>query len=449
MTNTKLPYGVGPDDALEAILTGKNTFITGGGGSGKSHLINTLRDFYAEDSLFLGPTGLSALNIKGMSCHKALGLTLGVTLPQDIPTVRSKKQAQLLSSKAINRIVIDEASMVRSDKFWEMDYKLRYFRKIDKPFGGLQVIALGDGFQISPVLTRQEEPLFREVHGSEIPFGSPSWVDCNFTNILLNKIHRQTDLEFVMHLNNLRMGNGIDLAIEYINDNCYAKGLHSEAVTLCSTNALAEEINKKMFNSLPGKSTKFTAVIRGEFKERPVLEEFELKIGTKVMIVSNCSAENPRYVNGSVGYVTKILRDGIEVDIDGELVEVLPKIWENVVYNFKPAVNPDGTPDLDAKGKQREVVTEEKIGSYVALPVKLGYAITTHKSQGLTLGKVNIDFGAAGAFTPGQAYVGLSRASTVDGLRMVRPLRRKDIKIDTRIVSFYNKTFPNMPMFKE
>ena len=122
MTNSKRSYGIGPDDALEAILSGKNTFITGGGGSGKSHLINTLRDFYADDSLFLGPTGLSALNIKGMSCHKALGLTLGVTLPQDIPTVRSKKQAQLLTSRAINRVIIDEASMV-NDNIYRLLHK--------------------------------------------------------------------------------------------------------------------------------------------------------------------------------------------------------------------------------------------------------------------------------------------------------------------------------------
>lgn len=440
-------YAIGIDAAIDAIMSGDNVFITGGGGTGKSHIINSVREFFGDDSLFLAPTGLAALNIKGMSCHKAMGLSMGVTQEKDLRSVRSNKQAALLTSKAISRIIIDEVSMVRSDKFYEMDMKLRYFRKVDKPFGGLQVVVLGDGFQIAPVLTRAEEMLFREIYGAEIPFGSWSWMECNFRNVLLLKGHRQADAEFLGILNDIRMGRNLDRAVAYINDKCYGKGPDVDAVTLCSTNKGADKLNQDMYDSLPGTERVYEAVIRGDFKDRPVSEKLKLKVGVKVMITANDAgtiARPSQYVNGTVGYVSAMSPLMVTVDVKGKSVEVPTKIWENIEYEIEPVLDDNGKPSLDEQGKPIEVVKEKKLGSYTAFPLKLGYAITTHKAQGLTLGAVNIDLGAGGAFTPGQAYVALSRASTVEGLRMLRQLRKRDIIVDSRIVSFYHHTFPNL-----
>lgn len=450
MTDKKqaLPYGIGVDAAIDAIMSGENVFITGGGGTGKSHIINTIRQFFKDDTLFIAPTGLAALNIRGMSCHKALGLSLGVTQDKDLRSVRSNKQAELMTSKALSRIVIDEVSMARSDKIYEMDMKLRYFRKCDKPFGGLQVIVLGDGFQLAAVLTRNEEPLFRDIYGSEIPFGCWSWMECKFRNVILLVGHRQDDKEFLEHLNNIRLGINIPEAVKYMNEKCFKdKTPDPDAVTLCTTNKIAEEMNKLEYDKLQGTEQQYRAKVKGDFKERPIPEVTNLKVGAKVLITANDpDNEPPHYVNGTTGTVVSLTPNFIKIDVgDKNPVIIEEKVWDNIEYAVEPVLKDDGTPALDEQGHKIEIIKEKKLGTYTAFPVKLAYALTIHKAQGLTLQKLRIDLGAGGAFTPGQAYVALSRATSVDGLQLVRPLRVRDIIVDSRIVSFYNYTFPNLP----
>ena len=436
-------YELGTKAALSSIMKGNNTFITGAGGSGKSHTIRTMRDFFEEDTIFCGPTGISALNIKGSSCHKTFGLAMGVSLEDDIKRVNSRKQAALLSSKALMRIVIDEIGMVRTDKLYEMDHKMRYFRKNNLPFGGLQVVGLGDGFQIPPVLRNEEKKVFHQLYGSEIPFGSPTWNGLNFTNVLLNKNYRQKDAEFMMHLNNVRMGVNVYDAVQYFNDNCYGNPPDDSYVTLCSTNKLASEVNAERFNQLAGTSRQYRATIKGDFKDRPVDEIMSLKIGCKVMIIKNDSSTPPRYVNGSVGTVKSMAATYILVEINGDVVEIPMSTWDNIGYTTsKKKVVEEDSAGVPVQ-KEVEVISEVKLGSFVALPVKLGYAITTHKAQGLTLAGVNIDLGR-GAFAAGMTYVALSRATNVDTLTLTQPLRAKDIIVDRRIVDFYRRTFPNM-----
>lgn len=436
-------YELGTKAALSSVMKGKNTFITGSGGSGKSHTIRTMQDFFEDDTIFCGPTGISALNIRGSSCHKTFGLAMGVSLEDDLRRVKSRKQAALLSSRALSRIVIDEVGMVRTDKLYEMDHKMRYFRKNDLPFGGLQVVALGDGFQIPPVLRREEKSVFHKIYGSEIPFGSPTWKALNFTNVLLNKNYRQKDAEFMHHLNNIRTGVNVYDAVQYFNDNCYGQPPSDAYVTLCSTNKLASEVNQERFNLLAGKSKQYRASIKGDFKERPVEEIMSLKIGCKVMVIKNDSETPPRYVNGSVGIVKSMAATYIVVEINGNPVEIAMHTWDNVGYETsKKKVVEDDECGVPVQ-KEIEVIKEVKLGSYVALPVKLGYAITTHKAQGLTLAGVNIDLGA-GAFAAGMTYVALSRATNVQTLTLTQPLRAKDIIVDRRIVDFYRRTFPNM-----
>ena len=193
---------IGNDAGMEAIMAGENVFVTGPGGSGKSRMIASLREFFGETMLFVAPTGIAALNINGMSCHKAFGLTFGITTDEDY-RAKSRTAAMLLSSDALEAIVIDEISMNRRDKFHEMDMKLRHHRKVNEPFGGLQVIVFGDGFQIKPVLKREEMDKFRSIYGNEMVFESSTWNALNFTNCYLPKVHRQADPEFARHLNNI------------------------------------------------------------------------------------------------------------------------------------------------------------------------------------------------------------------------------------------------------
>lgn len=443
---------IGNENAMKAIMAGENVFITGPGGSGKSMMIATLREFFGDSFLFVAPTGIAALNISGMTTHKAFGLTFGVTTKEDYKA-KSKKPAMLMASDALDALVFDEISMTRSDKLREIDMKLRYHRKVNKPFGGLQVIMFGDGFQMKPVLKREEMPVFRELHGNEIPFGSAVWKELNFTNAYLPKVHRQTDPVFAEHLNNIRVGRNVSAAVEYFNQKCFGPALPG-AVTLTTTNKLAEEINEREFKKIKAEAKEFKASIIGEFPERPVNEVLKLKVGLKVMIVVNDNDDKkkaPDYVNGTVGIITKIASSFVMVDIDGRQIPIGKNEWTNVVQVpeeklvqvEKEIELPDGTKQLTKVMEKQTVLVDKEIGKYLQFPFKLGYAITGHKAQGLTLGKVNIDLGF-GTFTAGQAYVMLSRATSTDGLRLMKKLRVKDIIVDQEVKKFYEYTFPEI-----
>lgn len=443
---------IGNDLAMEAIMRGDNVFVTGPGGCGKSLMIATLREFFADSFLFVAPTGIAALNIGGITTHKAFGLTFGVTTKEDFKA-KSKKPAMLMASDALDALVFDEISMTRSDKLREIDMKLRHHRKVNKPFGGLQVIVFGDGFQIKPVLKREETAMFRELHGNEIPFGSDIWNELNFTNAYLPKVHRQSDPVFAGHLNNIRVGKNIGAAVDYFNQNCFGPALPG-AVTLTTTNKLAEEINEKEFHKIKAEPKEFKAQIKGEFTERPVNEILNLKVGLKVMIVVNDNDEkkkSPDYVNGTVGIITKIAHSYCTVDIDGRQIAIGKNEWTNVVQVpeekmvqvEKEIDMPDGTKQVTKVMEKQMVLVDKEIGKYLQFPFKLGYAITGHKAQGLTLGKVNIDLGF-GTFTPGQAYVMLSRATSPEGLRLMKRLRVKDIIVDQEVKKFYEYTFPEI-----
>lgn len=429
-------YGVGVEDALGAIMSGENVFISGYAGAGKSHTIKTIQSLYAGSVLTVAPTGAAAINVDGMTAHRAFGLSLGVSTKKDAEEITAKAK-KLLKSKALKILIIEEISMFRADKLWEMDMKCRLARKKPKePFGGLQVCMFGDFLQNPPVLKSEEKEIYYQFHDTELCCFSKTWKELNPYPVFLDKIYRQSSVHFSTLLNCLRKGERIPEIVEFMNTYCYNMGKPLDAITITSTNAAADKINKKRFDAIPGIPTVYKAKKTGQFNQTPVPEELYLKEGAQVMITVNDpkGLEEPSYVNGSRGEIVELRRYSVRVRLEnGDIVDVEPYVWVNVEYNPIKVKNPDGT------------ITEEIekiiIGEYRALPIRLGWAVTIHKAQGLTLPEVNVDFGN-GTFAPGMAYVAFSRATSAKGLRLLRRIRDKDIIVDQRLVKFYEETFP-------
>lgn len=428
-------FGVGVEAALGAVMSGENVFVTGPGGSGKSYTIKTIQSLYAGSVLTVAPTGGAAINVDGMTAHRAFGLTMGVATKKDTEEVKPKVK-RLLKSKALKIIIIDEISMFRADKLWEMDMKCRLARREPtKPFGGLQICMFGDFFQNPPVLTEAEKEMYFQFHNTELCCFSDTWQELKPFPVVLEKVYRQNSVHFSTMLNCLRRGQRIPEIVKFMNDHCYDNGNALDAITITSTNASADRVNKKRFDQIPGLPTLYTAKKKGDFSQKPVPEELYLKEGAKVMITVNDPRgfDEPEYVNGSRGEVIELLKNSVKIRLeDGDVVEVESHVWENVEYNPIKVRNSDGT--------TTEEIEKIVIGEYRALPIRLGWAVTIHKAQGLTLPMLNVDFGY-GAFAPGMAYVAFSRATTAKGLRLLRKVKEKDIIVDQRIVRFYEETF--------
>lgn len=430
-------FGVGTDDALKAVMGGDNVFITGPGGSGKTHTIKKIQALYPDTTLTVAPTGVAALNVDGMTAHRAFGLSMGVSTEEDVNTIK-KRHEKLMKSKDLERIVIDEISMIRADKLWEIDQKLKLVRKNKNPFGGVQMIMFGDFYQNLPVLTSQEEDIYRGLFDTELCCWSDTWKNANLQPILLEKVYRQQSEHFANMLNCLRRGERLDDVVEYINSNCLRALDNNQAITLTSTNAQSEKINKKFFDEVDSPIRVYKSRVEGDFKSKPGPDELPLKVGLKVMITANQLVqgnEEPAYVNGSIGFIRKLFATYVVVELlDGKIVDVMENIWENVEYTPEKYIDP-------ASGKQKSKINKKIIGQFAALPLRAAYAVTIHKAQGLTLPAVNIDFGY-GTFSAGMAYVALSRATHIGGLRMMKPLKKRDIMVDQRVIQFYNQTFP-------
>ena len=438
------------EKALNEMLTGRNVFLTGEAGTGKSTIVKEFKRRTQKNCVFLAPTGIAAVNIGGSTIHSFLRLAPGLMSEDSIESIGNKKQRELIRS--VDVVIIDEISMVRSDLFWAVDYRFRQVsqgKNKKQPFGGKQVILVGDFYQLPPVVKSEEEERFiKNTYGGVFAFQTATWSKGEFKCFCLKTVHRQSnDNLFLSILNHIRHN---DIGSRDIIDpetrealtvremlNKYADAQRPLAVTpvcLCTTNREANILNALANEKSDGDGRTFSAVVKGTFsdKDYPTPAKLELKTGTRVMTLINhrTPSGNLEFVNGDVGEVLAFIKqagtDAVKVKLDnGKTVVISPNEWKN--YQYILTVDPK-------TGKEK--VTQKEVGSYIQLPLKLAYAMTIHKSQGMSVDAVLIKLGN-GCFAHGQLYTALSRCRSLKNLRIDRNIYPEDIIINPVVVEFY------------
>jgi hypothetical protein len=393
-------------------------FVTGGAGTGKSTFIRWLDNEFKGKILICAPTGIAALTVRGKTIHSLCRFPPSWIVDGDIkPYPKSlAKQAKIL--------IIDEVSMVNANLLDAMNKFFQINRKSKKPFGGICVVMVGDLFQLPPIVTNTTRPLFESNYESAKFFSANSLTNSEYYAVELKKAFRQVDQDFVDLLGNIREGNEITATLKILNSTCEITDNPAVGtISLSPRHADIERVNNEKLKKLPGKVKVFHGVTTGKFNEKqlPVPITVELKVGAQVMLSKN----SKEYVNGDIATVTEILEDRIKVMLISlnKVVEVPIAIWEQYDYQFNE----------ESKEIERIVV-----GKYTQLPAVLAWAITIHRSQGLTLERVHIDLGK-GAFETGQTYVALSRCRSLKTLTLARPIRSEDILVDPEAVAFYRE----------
>jgi ATP-dependent exoDNAse (exonuclease V) alpha subunit len=400
-------------------------FVSGKAGTGKSTLVQFLRNTYPGNLVVVAPTGVAALNVKGATIHSYFHLPPRVITDEDIKEVRDRR----LYTK-LDLLVIDEISMVRADLLDGVDKFLRLNgRHTDRPFGGTQLLLIGDLFQLPPVVTRAEEAvLFARKYTSPYFFSAKSLEECQLVPVELRKVFRQTDEAFIQTLDSIRVAERLQDVLSEINACCFRPvPAGADIVTLTATNAAADGINTARLNKLSGEALNFIGEISGNFsieEERlPAPLNLTLKAGAQVMFTK--SDVTKRWVNGTLGRVVGFKGASIQVELiadpSGTVHDVQHVDWESFKYEYDYA-----------EDKIRPTVT----GRYTQYPLMLAWAVTVHKSQGKTLDRVRIDLGR-GAFSPGQVYVALSRCRSLTDITLARPIGQHEVKCDQRIKRFY------------
>lgn len=423
--------------ALALIEQGKNVFITGRAGTGKSTLLEYFRAHTKKKIAVLAPTGVAALNVKGQTIHSFFGFKPDITVSKVRKEYKGRNRKGLY--KSLDALVIDEISMVRADLLDCVDEFLRLNGKDkNKPFGGLQMIFVGDLYQLPPVVTGEERKIFQSVYETPYFFSASVLVDFDFDLLELEKIYRQTDSVFIGILNAVRNRSITDEHLAVLNERLsptFTPPVDNFYIQLTTTNNKAAQINTSELGKLKSKLRTFQGIIRGQFdrKQFPTDLELSLKVGAQVMLVNN--DREGRWVNGSVGKIVDIKsfddaqdkrdedseEDVIWVELSGhKVVDVTPYTWEVFRLIF------------DQKTNKLE---SETIGSFTQYPIILAWAVTIHKSQGKTFDKVIIDMDR-GAFAHGQTYVALSRCTTLEGMVLKQPIKKSHILLDWKVVKF-------------
>jgi len=420
--------------------TNRSIFLTGKAGTGKTTFLHRLKMNSLKRMVVIAPTGVAAINAKGVTIHSFFQMPFGPILP-DTDLNASKGFNRKFSKTKINIIksmdllVIDEISMVRADLLDGIDRTLRRFRNRNKVFGGVQVLMIGDLQQLSPVIKEQEWDLLKHVYKNGFFFSSQVFQQCEAVTIELKHIYRQENPKFIEILNEIRNNTLTEAAAMELNKRYIPDFTHKPDagyISLTTHNNKAEATNRLELEKLITKSFIYVAEVDGKFPEYafPNKQSLELKVGAQVMFVKNDSNADKRYFNGKIGKVILLDRDEVVVHCpdDDFNINVTPEIWENINYS------------VDAETK---AITEEKIGSYTQMPLRLAWSITIHKSQGLTFEKAIID--AQGAFAHGQTYVALSRCKSLEGLVLKSKIHSSQIINDGNVTTFNKNAKQNEP----
>lgn len=411
------------EQALSYVKKGNQAvFVTGKAGTGKSTFIRFLREKLGNDIPVVAPTGIAALNVGGQTIHSFFQFPPRVVNPQDIRLLRNHALFENL-----RLLIIDEVSMVRVDLMDAIDLSLKLNTgRPDLPFGGVQIILVGDLLQLPPVVSTEPEMRYISSRYRTTCFLSADCIQKHPPVVIeLTKVFRQQDQKFVSLLSNIRLGESLKPSIALLNTCCYSYSnfARNGCITLTSDNATADRINDLRISALQSELFEFEGVISGRFNieenRLPSPRILKIKAGASVMFTKNDI--DHRWVNGTSGTVIKIREPFITVQTDKGMFDVKRESWETLQYVY----------DEDS-GK----IVTKTTGSYTQFPLMLAWAITIHKSQGKTLDKVFIDLGN-GAFAQGQVYVALSRCSTLEGISLKKPVRLSDIKIDAVVREFY------------
>jgi ATP-dependent exoDNAse (exonuclease V) alpha subunit len=373
----------------------------------------------------VAPTGVAALNAQAQTIHSLFQLPPGGVLDaKNLPPWNGRRGVLY---QHMRTLVIDEISMVRADIIDAVDARLRQLRHDNRLFGGVQLVMVGDFLQLPPVVQGQDGELLQHLrYPAAYAFSAHALQRAHVAPVVLGHIWRQNEPDFVEILGRIRSGNAIDIAVSQINQRCV--GPHRDGIEpllLTPTRSAAERYNRKGLAALGTEPFVFRAQVEGKYPvvndSLPAPEYLKLAVGARVMACKNDT--QGQWVNGSLGTVTRIIRDGAFVLFDRTQQEhLVPRVtWEKIAQRWNEA---------------KHIIENEVVGTYRQVPLIHGWAITIHKAQGLTLDDVRVDFGMGGAFAPGQAYVALSRVRTIAGLSFARPLQRADVQVDPVLLTF-------------
>lgn len=395
-------------EAYDAVQEGKNVFISGSAGNGKSYLTRALT---TPNTAVSAPTGIAAINVGGTTNHRLFGLPLGYPEYKDWTNVSEKARSAL---RRMDRLIISEIGMVRTDQLDLINKKLQLIKRNEKPFGGIQVIVEGDFFQLEPIVGWSEKKIFYKNYDSPFCFTSNSW---NFETHVLTEPQRHVNVDHYNLLNKLRVGD--HQALEELLDTSKPYVLSEDTLHLCCYNENANNVNQYWYDRVEGRETSYDSYVSGKISEKDVIvpETVKIKEGCRVLICANdlCG----EYVNGDQGTVVSFNPFSVKVELkSGRRVDVERFTWESVEY----------------RNGEKEVV-----GSFTQIPLLLGYGISVHKAQGVTLDSAAIHIGK-GCFSHGQFYVAVSRVRDLTNLSFLRKNRisRKDLIVKPEVLKFYN-----------
>ncbi|MSR77111.1 MAG: AAA family ATPase [Candidatus Omnitrophica bacterium] len=393
---------------------GNHVYVTGRAGTGKSTFLKYFRLNTKKKIAVVAPTGIAAINVSGQTVHSFFRLPHQFIQKDQIKKVPGSRRI----FSELETLIIDEVSMMRADLMDAVDYSLRLNKgKMNLPFGGVQIVLIGDLFQLPPIIDKLLAPHYGEFYETPYFFSAHIFKEASFSHLHFDKVYRQKDPIFMDLLNKIRDKTFELEDLAALNERVLPASEIEDCVTLTPTNAAAQTMNESRLSRLRGSEHFYEATLTGAFDAAsyPTETSLRLKVGAHVLMIKNDPEK--RWVNGSTGEVVSLDEQAIQVKIGDQKYDVEPVTWEKIKYSFD---------------EETETIREEVVGSFEQFPMKLAWAITIHKSQGLTFDRVAVDLGR-GAFTHGQVYVALSRCRSLEGLILKRPILARDVIFDSRI----------------